>query len=42
MINSIKSEMDKAIKKENYLNQEERVLIKKFINKIKTELSTVD
>ena len=25
MVNSIKKEMDKAVKKENYLNQEERV-----------------
>ena len=33
MVNSIKKEMDKAVKKENYLNQEERVLINNFINK---------
>jgi DNA integrity scanning protein DisA with diadenylate cyclase activity len=42
MVNSIKKEMDKAVKKENYLNQEERVLINNFINKIKSELKTVD
>jgi DNA integrity scanning protein DisA with diadenylate cyclase activity len=42
MVNSIKKEMDKAVKKENYLNQEERVLINNFINKIKSLLKTVD
>ena len=40
MINSVKNEMDKAIDKENYLTEEERVLINKFILKIKKELNT--
>ena len=40
MVNSIKIEMEKAIKKENYLKEDERILINKFINKIKTELSS--
>ena len=31
MIVSIKSEMEKAIKKDNYLDKDERILIKKFI-----------
>ena len=35
---SIKNEMQKAIDKENYLSEEERVLINNFINKIKKEL----
>ena len=35
---SIKSEMQKAIDKENYLTNEERVLINNFINKVKEEL----
>ena len=35
MISSIKVEMEKAIKKENYLDEDERILINKFIKKIK-------
>ena len=31
----------KAIEKENYLKEDERVLINKFIEKIKTELNSV-
>lgn len=41
MVLSVKNEMKKAIEKENYLKEEERVLINKFINKIKTELNSV-
>ena len=39
MITSLKEEIKKANKKENYLDEEERVLIKNFIIKIKKELS---
>ena len=39
MIGSIKIEMEKAINKENYLTEDERVLINKFILKIKKELN---
>ena len=39
MVNSIKVEMQKAVNKENYLKKDERVLINKFINKIKSELT---
>ena len=35
---SIKSEMQKAVDKENYLTNEERILINNFINKVKKEL----
>ena len=35
---SLKNEMKKAIEKENYLDEEERVLINKFIEKIRNEL----
>ena len=42
MINSIKNEMDKAVKKENFLKQDERILINAFINKIKNELKNVE
>ena len=42
MVNSIKKEMEKAIKRENYLKQDERILINKFINKLKNELNNVE
>ncbi len=42
MVNSIKNEMNKAIKKENFLKQEERVLINQFIKKIRDELRNVE
>ena len=41
MVLSIKNEMKRAIEKENYLKEEERVLINKFIEKIKIELNSV-
>ena len=42
MVNSIKVEMEKAVNKENYLKKDERVLINKFIDKIKSELDNVE
>jgi len=42
MIVTIKKEMQKAIEKENFLKQDERILINNFINKIKEELNTVE
>ncbi len=42
MVNSIKVEMEKAVNKENYLKKDERVLINKFIDKIKSELNNVE
>ena len=39
MINSLKNEISKATKKENYLTDEERVLINEFVSKIKKELN---
>ena len=42
MVNSIKNEMSKAVKKDNFLKQDERVLINQFINKIKDELKNVE
>tara|TARA_B100000575_G_C23092400_1_gene629836 strand:- start:980 stop:1243 length:264 start_codon:yes stop_codon:yes gene_type:complete len=38
IVNSIKKEINKANNKENYLDEEERVLIRDFIKKIKKEL----
>ena len=40
MINSLKNEMSKATKKENYLAEDERILINEFISKIKKELNS--
>ena len=40
LINSIKNEMEKATERENYLTENERILINKFISKIKKELNT--
>ncbi len=42
MVNSIKNEMNKAIEKENFLKQDERVLINQFIKKIRDELRNVE
>ena len=39
MVASIKIEMEKAKKKDNYLKKDERILMNKFINKVKTELN---
>tara|TARA_B100000900_G_C20377901_1_gene633224 strand:- start:497 stop:760 length:264 start_codon:yes stop_codon:yes gene_type:complete len=38
IIFSLKKEIQKANEKDNYLDQEERILIKTFIKKIKKEL----
>jgi hypothetical protein len=38
---SIKKEMQKAIDKENYFSEEEKLLINNFILKIKSELNSV-
>ena len=42
MVNSIKVEMEKAVKKENYLKKDERILINKFINKIKKKQKNIE
>ena len=38
IVNSLKKEMRKANNKENYIDEEERILINDFIKKIKKEL----
>ena len=40
MVVTVKKEMQKAIDKENYLTEDERVLINKFIGKITNELNS--
>ena len=42
MVSSIKIEMEKAVKKENYLDEDERILINNFIKKIKNELKSAE
>lgn len=42
MVSSIKTEMEKAVKKENYLDEDERILINNFIKKIKNELKSAE
>ncbi len=42
LVNSIKEEMKKAVKRENYLKEDERILINNFIKKIKDELNSVN
>ena len=40
LVESIKAEMRKAVKRENYLKEEERVIINNFIKKINDELNS--
>ena len=42
MITSLKEEIKKANEKENYLDEDERILINKFIKKIKDELKSAE
>ena len=39
IINTLKNEMQKAIDRENYLKEDERILINNFLDKIKKELN---
>ena len=39
IVNSIKKKIKKANEKENYLDEEERELIKNFINKLRKEIN---
>ena len=41
LVSSVKIEMEKAVKRDNYLKEDERILINNFINKIKKELNSV-
>ena len=41
LVVSVKQEMQKAVDKENYLSNDERILINNFIKKIKKELEIV-
>ena len=39
IVNSIKKEIQKANQKENYLDEDERILIRNFIKKLQKELN---
>ena len=39
LINKLRKEMRKGIEKENILNEEDRILVYKFINKLKSEIN---
>tara|TARA_Y100001958_G_C21202707_1_gene529144 strand:+ start:12 stop:275 length:264 start_codon:yes stop_codon:yes gene_type:complete len=41
IVNSVKNEMQKAVDRENYLKEDERILINNFLRKIKKELDSV-
>ena len=42
IVNSVKNEMQKAVDRENYLKEDERILINDFLKKIKKELNSVN
>ena len=42
IVNSVKNEMQKAVDRENYLKEDERVLINDFLKKIKKELNSIN
>ena len=42
LLNKLRKEMKKGINKENILNEEDRILINKFIKKISNELNSVE
>ena len=42
LANKIRKEMKKGLEKENILNREDRILIRKFIDKLKLELNSVE
>ncbi len=42
LINKLRKEMRKGLAKENILKEEDRVLIYKFYNKVKTEVNSVE
>tara|TARA_B100001027_G_C16187563_1_gene294479 strand:+ start:269 stop:532 length:264 start_codon:yes stop_codon:yes gene_type:complete len=42
IVNSVKNEMQKAVDRENYLKEDERILINNFLKKIKKELNSIN
>ena len=42
MVNKLRKEMNKSLERENILNKDDRILLKRFINKLQLELNSVD
>ena len=42
LINKLRKEMNKGLEKENMLNEEDRILNYNFINKLKSEINSVE
>ena len=42
LINKLRKEMNKGLEKENMLKEEDRILINKFLKKLKSEINSVD
>ena len=42
LINKLRKEMNKGLEKENMLNEEDRILVYKFITKLKTEINSAE
>ena len=42
MVNKLRKEMNKSLERENILNKDDRILLKRFINKLQLELNSAD
>ena len=42
LVNKLRKEMKKGLEKENMLKEDDRVLIYKFLNKLKSEINSVE
>ena len=42
ILNKLRKEMNKGLEKENMLKEEDRILINKFLKKLKSEINSVD
>ena len=42
LVNKLRKEMRKGLEKENMLKEDDRVLIYKFLNKLKSEINSVE
>ena len=42
ILNKLRKEMNKGLEKENMLIEEDRILINKFLKKLKSEINSVD
>ena len=42
IVNKLRKEMNKSLERENILNKDDRILLKRFINKLQLELNSAD